>query len=63
MNKSVNCYDLQMNFICQYISASEAERVTNICAQNIRNCCKGIRKTSGGYIWRYTDELCKERIS
>ena len=48
-----------MNFVCKYMSASEASQSTNIPDGNIRRCCKGIRKTAGGYIWRYADEVKK----
>lgn len=30
-----------------------AERHTNVARGGISDCCKGIRKTAGGYHWRY----------
>lgn len=56
-NREVICYDLEMNFICKYSSATEASKITNIPYQNIRRCCIGSRKTAGGYIWKYADEV------
>lgn len=39
-----------------FYGACEAERQTNICCQNIRACCRGERKTAGGFIWQYEME-------
>ena len=36
-----------------FISAAEAERETSAHHQHISACCKGKRKTAGGYKWRY----------
>lgn len=36
--------------------AKEASRKTGINRCCIALCCKGIRKTAGGYAWRYTNE-------
>lgn len=56
-NREICCYDLEMNFISKYKSASDASKKTNIGDSNIRRCCNGVRKTAGGYIWRYADEV------
>ena len=40
-------------FIAEYPSTKEAERQTGCYQQNICNCCKGERKSAGGYIWKY----------
>lgn len=37
-----------------YRSAMEAERDTGISNSNINRCCKGKRKSAGGYIWKYS---------
>lgn len=39
-----------------YESGSEASRQTGIGQGNINTCCRGERKTSGGYSWEYVDE-------
>lgn len=37
-------------------SSHEASRVINICQQNITRCCRGERKSAGGYVWEYMEE-------
>lgn len=49
--KPVLQYDLSGNFIKEYFSASEAQRLTKI--NKITACCRGERNKAGGYIWRY----------
>ena len=39
--------------IAEYSSAREAERQTGCHNQHICDCCKGKRKSAGGYVWRY----------
>ena len=53
IGKAVIQYDLNNNIIAEYISASEAARITGLHAQNISGVCRGIKNTCGGYIWRY----------
>lgn len=53
--KTVMQYDINNALITTYVSANEAESVTGIKAANIRACCNGDQKTSGGFIWRYKD--------
>ena len=40
-------------FIREWQSACEAERELGIAQSNISKCCNGIRKSAGGYIWKY----------
>ena len=54
-NKKVIQYDLDMNYINEYVSLCEAERKTNVSRPNITRCCEGIYKQSGGYVWRYKE--------
>lgn len=49
--KDVCQYDLQGNFIKKYFNAEQAQKETKI--YHILDCCKGKRKTAGGYIWKY----------
>ena len=42
-------------FIAEYPSTGEAERQTGCYHGNICNCCKGNRKSAGGFIWRYKE--------
>jgi hypothetical protein len=49
--KPVLQFDLNGNFIREYFSASEAQRITKI--SKITSCCRGERNKAGGYIWKY----------
>lgn len=68
--KSVMQYDKDMNCIGIFKSASEAQKLTGICSRNILQVCsktpfnnKGnVRKTAGGYIWKYESEVVKNGI-
>ena len=42
-------------FISEYPSLMEAERQTGCNHGNICECCKGTRKSAGGYIWKYKE--------
>ena len=53
--KSVNQYDLKMNFIKKWRSISEAKRQLKIKDSNIIRVCNNKSKTAGGYIWKYAD--------
>ena len=53
-NKSAKMFDKQTGeLLATFPSTREAERVTGINQSNISECCKGKRKSAGGYIWRY----------
>lgn len=39
--------------IAEFYGAGEAQRTTNICQSTISKCCRGIRKSAGGYQWKY----------
>lgn len=39
----------------EYSSTIEIEKLTGISRQHITQCCKGTRKTTGGYHWKYKD--------
>ena len=41
--------------IAEYPSIAEAGRQTGCKNQSICDCCKGKRKSAGGYIWRYKE--------
>ena len=38
-------------------STGQASRELGISQQNISSCCRGKRKTAGGYIWQYMSEV------
>lgn len=41
--------------ICVFVTAAEAERVTNIASSHITDCCRNKRKSAGGYTWKYAN--------
>lgn len=45
-----------MVLINTYESGIDAANKTNINNVSISYCCRGKRKTDGGYIWRYKKE-------
>lgn len=51
--KPVNQYTKDNIFIKRWSSIKEAENTLNIA--HISACCKNLRKSSGGYIWKYAD--------
>lgn len=54
--KKVNQYDLDMNFINTFESASMAGRVLNIHHSKISKVCQYKQKSTCGYIFRYATE-------
>ena len=55
LGKPILQYDLRGNFIKQWKNAREIERVLGISNGNICSCCKGNRRSTGGYLWRYRE--------
>ena len=47
-------------FVKAYKSALEVEKETGIKNNHIGTCCKGKRKTAGGYVWKYYEEVRNE---
>lgn len=47
--------DLQKKFICKWESATQASKELNINQSSISGCCRGKRKTCGGFIWKYKE--------
>lgn len=56
LNKSINQYDLEGNFIQGWNSIKEAGETLGIGRPTISNCLKGILKSAGGFIWAYSEE-------
>ena len=48
-------FDKEMRLIKVYDTLAKAEKQTHIPNTNIASCCKGKRKTAGGYIWQYQE--------
>lgn len=52
MSKPVVCIETQAVFASQ----GEAGRMMNCDSSTINKCCRGVKKTAGGYHWRYATE-------
>lgn len=48
-------------FIAEFYAGIEAKRQTEINNGHINKCCKGERKTAGGYIWMYAEDYYKQQ--
>lgn len=48
-------YSLNGSFIKSWNRIIDVERQLNIANQSITNCCKGIKNSAGGFVWRYQD--------
>lgn len=51
IKKQVVQYNDDMTIMQRYESITDAEKTTGI--RHIGDCCKGKRKTAGGYLWKY----------
>ncbi len=51
--KPVIQYSLNGDKIAEFLSAAEANKVTNTNISSISNCCIGRQKSAGGFIWKY----------
>lgn len=61
--KVVYQYDLNMNFICEWESATLAAKAIKFHSVTIRAACNGNSERAGGFIWRYAldvDEIPNE---
>jgi hypothetical protein len=56
MTKKVIQYDLEGNYIKEWISASEASRQLNLKQTSISRCCTGKLNKTGNYVWRFAEE-------
>lgn len=54
--RNVVQYNRDGELIKKWSSSKEASKALNIDDSSIYKCCKGKRKTVGGYIWRYENE-------
>lgn len=53
--KPIAQYTKDGEFIKTWNSAKEACETLHICKSTVSQCCKGIKPSAGGYIWRYSD--------
>lgn len=54
--KAVVQFTKDNEFISEFSSGLDAELKTGINRSRISNCCKGKRKTAGGFIWRFKSD-------
>lgn len=52
--KKISQYDKSFIFIKEWNSAKEIEDVLGFNQINIRSCCRGVKKSCKGFIWRYS---------
>ena len=55
-NKIVIQFDKEWNKINEFHSTMEASRKSSATQGNIAACCRGIRNSAGGFIWKYKTE-------
>ena len=53
LRKPVLQYDLNGNFIREFISINEACRELNMSSTNLSRACRGVLRTLKGYKWKY----------
>ena len=61
-SKPVIGINLINGLIVEFPSTCEAERVMNISNSSICQCCKGKRKSAGGYRWYYANKEGEENV-
>ena len=54
--KKILQYDMNENLIAIWNCMAQASEELNIAPSNITRCCKGQRKSAGGFIWKYVDD-------
>jgi group I intron endonuclease len=54
-NKPVYQLDIHHTIINSFISIAEASRITGVRGDSISACCRGVQKSSGGFIWKYKE--------
>lgn len=55
--KIVQQYDKNMNLVATFGNIKEACDVTGLRRSGISNCCRGVLKTSQGFIWKFSESI------
>jgi len=55
--RKVNQYTLDNMFVNSFDSIKEAEKCTGVSNKHISSVCRGKRNNTGGYIWKYVDNI------
>ena len=53
--KTVFQYDLEGNFVNRWNGLMEIQKELGFNKSNIANCCRGLIKSSRGFVWKYED--------
>ncbi len=53
MKNTVSQHDLSGKLIRKWQSASEAAKELSLWSGHILRCCRGERKTTGGFMWKF----------
>lgn len=53
--KTILQFDKDGNFLSEWIGLKNITKKLNINSANIANCCRGVAKSAGGFIWKYKD--------
>ena len=56
ISRKILQYSKSGDFIREWSGAHGVERVLGIDNSSITKCCKGKRKSSGGFVWKYKEE-------
>lgn len=62
-SRPVIACDTEGKVVAMFNSLKQADSETGTDYRNIQACCKGKRKTSGGYVWRYADEHANTEVN
>lgn len=54
-SKSVLQFTKDGDFIRKWVCITDVKKELGICDSHIGKCCKGFRKSAGGYVWKYYD--------
>ena len=60
-NKAVLQYTKDETFVNEYISISEAGRITGVKKSNIDQVLSGRNKTAGGFVWKYKNPRSSDK--
>lgn len=61
--RSVEQYSMDGSFVARYISLKEADLSTGVDYRNIQACCKGRKKSAGGFVWKYSSSQANTEVN
>lgn len=57
ISKHILQFNQRGELLAEYPSSMEASRITETSWRHISACCHGKRKTAGGYLWKYKEDM------